>query len=111
MDFAGKLERLVRIVPGIAGYQDREKAGDTDQAVRIKLAAHLEQIKLGIEGDKRSFIERNDLSPLAALDRIASKMDKTINMIKYASRGYRRLFATSRVNRDKLDELYAWSFR
>ncbi|MGD0886808.1 MAG: hypothetical protein ABSA46_18360 [Thermodesulfovibrionales bacterium] len=108
MDFREKLERLARIVPGIAGYQDREKSRDTDKAVRIKLSRDLEQIKLRIEGDKRKLMEKNDLSPLTALDRIASKLDKTIDLVKYASRGYSGIFDISRVGQNKLNKLYAF---
>ncbi|HAM50453.1 MAG TPA: hypothetical protein DCP92_07050 [Nitrospiraceae bacterium] len=108
MGLGEKLEKLAKIVPGIYGYQDREKSRDTDKAVRIKLSAHLEQIKLRIEGDKRLFMERNDFSPLMALDRIASKLDKIINLIRYASQGYSGIFDISRIGQDKLNKLYAF---
>ena len=108
MGVSEKLEILARIVPGIAGYQDREKARDTDKAVRMKLSSYLEQIRLRIEGDKKIFMERKDLSPLEALDMISSKLDKTINLVKYASRGYSGLFDMSKVGQDKLNKLYAF---
>lgn len=108
MGLGEKLEKLVRIVPGISGYQDREKSRDTDKAVRLKLGTHLNEIKLIIEGDKRFFMERNNLSPLAALDRITSKLDKTINLIKYASRGYAGFFDTSKADQDEIGKLYAF---
>lgn len=36
MTLAEQLERLARIVPGVAGYQDRERARDADKAVTAK---------------------------------------------------------------------------
>ena len=53
-------------------------------------------------------MERKDLSPLEALDMISSKLDKTINLVKYASRGYSGLFDMSKVGQDKLNKLYAF---
>lgn len=46
MGLAEKLERLIRIVPGVRGYQDNESARQTDKAVRMKLASELGSIKL-----------------------------------------------------------------
>ena len=53
MSFSRKLERLARIVPGVAGYQDKETSRDTDKTIRLRLASELEQVKRGLEGDKR----------------------------------------------------------
>ncbi|MCL5024376.1 MAG: hypothetical protein M1497_13620 [Nitrospirae bacterium] len=108
MSLHGKLEKLVRIVPGIAGYQDRAAAGDTDKAVRLKLASELEQIKRDLEKVKTSLMDRNDLSLLPALERVASKLDKTGNLIKYASRGYSGVFDTFRFDQPKLERLYSF---
>lgn len=35
---AALLEKIVRIIPGIAGYQDREMVRDTDKVVRERAA-------------------------------------------------------------------------
>jgi hypothetical protein len=105
MGLAEKLERLVRIIPGIGGYQDRETSRDTDKLVRLKLSSEIEGLKLETEKEKRRCMERDDLSLLPALDSVASKLDKTANLIKYAERGYGGIFDIHRIDRDKLDEL------
>lgn len=111
MSLAQKLERLARLVPGIAGYHDKETSRDTDKTVRLRLASELEAIKRNLEEDKRQLMEERDLSLLPALDRLASKLDKVGNLIKYASRGYRGVFDTYKLNQEKLDELYAFDLR
>jgi hypothetical protein len=108
MSLAEKFERLVRIIPGIGGYQDREASRDTDKSVRLKLSAEIEGLKLEIEKEKRHCMDRDDLSLLPALDTAASKMDKTANVIRYAERGYSGMFDIHKVDQDKLDKLYSF---
>jgi hypothetical protein len=108
MGLAEKLERLVRIIPGIGGYQDRETSRDTDKLVRLKLSSEIEGLKLEIEKEKRLGMDRNDLSLLPALDTLASKLDKTANLIKYAERGYSGIFDIHKIGQDKLDKLYSF---
>jgi hypothetical protein len=111
MGLAQKLERLVRIVPGVAGYQDKETARDTDKTVRLRLAEELQRIKGDLEEDKRQLVEKHDLSLLPTLDRLASKLDKLGNLIEYASRGYRGFFDTDKLDQKKLDQLYTFDLR
>lgn len=106
MGFARKLERLARLVPGVAGYQDKEASRDTDKTIRLKLGDELERVKRELAQDKRWFMERKDLNPLPELDRAASKLDKLENLIKYASRGYRGLFDLHPPDLKVLDQLY-----
>ncbi len=109
MGIAEKLERLVRIIPGIAGYQDRATAGDTDKAVRLRLAAGLNEVKRDVEAAKKALADRKDLTLLPALNRVVSKLDKTANLLTYASRGYTGIFDTFRFDAEGLDRLYAFN--
>mgnify|MGYP001588169666 CR=1 FL=1 len=108
MSFAQKLERLTRIVPGVAGYQDKETSRDTDKTIRLRLVTELEQIKRDLEEDKKQLMEKRNLSLLPALDRVASKLDKLGNLVKYAGRGYRGFFDTYKLDQKKLDQLYTF---
>jgi hypothetical protein len=105
MGLAEKLERLVRIVPGVSGYQDNESARQTDKAVRMKLSSELDNINLDLENKKRGLLEANDLSLLPALDRIASKLSRSANAIKYAARGFSGIFDKPRVDIKRLEKL------
>lgn len=104
MSLADKMEKLARIVPGVAGYQDNDSARDTDKAVRVKLAHELEEIKLALEAENTRLMEANELSLLPALDKVASKLDKTANKIKYAERGFSGIFDRPRVDLTRLEK-------
>jgi len=108
MSFAQKLERLVRILPGVAGYQDKETSRETDKTIRLRLTAELEQVKRDLEEDKRRLMAKKDLALLPALDGVASKLDKIGNLVKYAGRGYRGIFDTYKLDQKKLDQLYTF---
>ncbi len=104
MGLADKMEKLARIIPGVAGYQDSDSARDTDKAVRVKLAHELEEIKIALEAENRRLIEANELSLLPALDKVASKLDKTANKIRYAERGFSGIFDRPRVDLTRLEK-------
>lgn len=105
---AEHLERLARFVPGVAGYLDRERARETDKRVRVRLAEELTAVKGALERDKRALIDARDLTPLTALDGLASKLDRLGNTVEYAARGYRPVFDDVKLTRDRLDRLYTF---
>jgi len=111
MSLAQKLERLVRIVPGVAGYQDKETSRDTDKTIRLRLTTEIERFKRDLEGDKRQLMEKKDLFLLPALDGVASKLDKLGNLVKYAGRGYSGVFDTYKLDQKKLDQLYSFDLK
>jgi hypothetical protein len=108
MSIAEKLERLARIIPGVAGYQDKETSRETDKTIRLRLTAELEQIKRDLEDDKRRLMVKKNLALLPVLDGVASKLDKLGNLVKYAGRGYRGIFDTYKLDQKKLDQLYTF---
>lgn len=105
MSLSEKVERLARMVPGVSGYQDKESSRDTDKNIRLRVATELEQLKRDLEDDKRQLMEKKDLSLLPALDRVASQLDKLANTVKYASRGYRGMFDSNKLDVKKLEQL------
>ncbi len=108
MPLSDAVKKLAGILPGVAGYQDRETLRDTDKAVRLKLAAELQDIRLVVESGKRLLMERNDLSLLPSLDRLTSLLDKTANLARFASRGYSGMFDTFKFTDEKIEKLYSF---
>lgn len=108
MSVAEKLEQLARWVPGIAGYQDRESARETDKTLRIQLAGQLTDARLLLDEVKRALVDARRLDGLAVLDRLSSKLQKSENLVRYASRGYRGYFDEYKLTRKTLEQLYAF---
>src|SRR5574341_1590578 len=105
MSVAEKLERLARWVPGIAGYQDRESARETDKTLRVQLAGELADARSAVEAVKRTLVEAKRLEGLASLDRLSAKLQKIENLVRYASRGYRGWFDEYKVTDRKSTRL------
>ncbi|HKW91611.1 MAG TPA: hypothetical protein VJX92_06905 [Methylomirabilota bacterium] len=105
---ATRLERLVRFVPGVSGYQDRENARATDKQVRMRLVEEMHRMIRALEEDKARLAESADLSALPRLDRLAGRLERLSRSVEFASRGYTGLFDLHRVDGSVLDQLYSF---
>lgn len=105
---ANRLERLVRFVPGVAGYQDRENSRATDKQVRMRLVGDLQRLIRAIEEDKERLARSGDLSSLPRLDRLAGRLERLSRTVEFAGRGYSGLFDLHTVDGDTLAQLYAF---
>jgi hypothetical protein len=105
---ANRLERLVRFVPGVAGYQDREAARATDKQVRMRLVGDLRRLIQALEEDKERVAASGDLSALPRLDRLAGRLEHLGRIVEFAGRGYSGLFDLHTVDGDTLAQLYTF---
>lgn len=105
---ASRLERLVRFVPGVAGYQDRENSRATDKQVRMRLVQEIGRLIQGLDDDKERLARSADLSRLPRLDRLAGRLERQSRIVEFASRGYTGLFDLHQVDEETLDQLYAF---
>jgi hypothetical protein len=105
---ASRLERLVRFVPGVAGYQDRENSRATDKQVRMRLVYDLGRLMIALEEDKARLAGVGDLSSLPLLDRLSGRVERLSRTVEFAGRGYTGLFDLHKVDEDTLDQLYAF---
>ncbi|MGH7385989.1 MAG: hypothetical protein ACREKG_12510 [Candidatus Rokuibacteriota bacterium] len=105
---ANRLERLVRFVPGVAGYQDRENSRATDKQVRMRLVGDLQRLIRAIEEDKERLARSGNLSSLPRLDRLAGRLERLSRTVEFAGRGYSGLFDLHTVDGDTLAQLYAF---
>jgi hypothetical protein len=108
---AAKLERLVRILPGAAGYQDRENARETDKLVRMRLSDEIRRLMRDLEVDKRHLAEASRLATLPLLDRLAGKLETYGRTAEFATRGASGLFDLHKVDLKYLEQLYAFDLR
>ena len=105
---ASQLERLARIIPGVAGYQDRENARATDKELRMRLVKELRRLVQVLDDHKARLAEARDFSALPRLDRLAGRLERLGRTVEFASRGYTGLFDLHPVDLEVLDQLYAF---
>jgi hypothetical protein len=100
------LEKAVRLIPGYKGYKRKEERRDNDQLLRTTLTKRLEQARTRgreITGGLRGPAA---LKAVTDLDRVDKKLEKVIDEIRFAARGYRGLFDMHKVRENELDSLY-----
>jgi hypothetical protein len=105
---ATRLERLVRLVPGAAGYQDRENSRATDKRVRMRLVEDMQRIALFLEQDKARLAESGSFSSLYLLDRLSGRLERLGRTVEFASRGYAGIFDLHKVDAETLEQFYAF---
>lgn len=99
---AERLEALARRVPGVAGYLDRERARETDHAVRMEIVRRLERARHAVETLQRRLTEAHDLELLGALGRLTARIDRITGTVRFAARGYRGFFDAWKVDQETL---------
>src|SRR5258708_32551897 len=105
---ASRLERLVRFVPGVAGYQDRENSRTTDKQVRMRLVQEIGRLIQGLDDDKERLARSADLSRLPRLDRLAGRLERQSRTVEFPSRGSPQPLALHPEEQDHPRPLYAF---
>ena len=103
---AAIFQSVVRIFPGMPSYQEREGLRAQDKIIRLQLAARLEEQAEQMQQVMAELTNRAMLKPLASLDRLARKLSRLADTIRFANYGYAGLFAAAPVDEQKLAELY-----
>ncbi|MBN1355097.1 hypothetical protein JXA40_02390 [bacterium] len=99
------LETIACAVPGVAGYLKKEKARDSDQRYRMFLTDRLAGIKTSLETLKRSRVDESVLEGLDRLERLCRKLDRAMDSLRYAARGYSGMFDGVKVREPELKRL------
>lgn len=108
---AALLEKITRIIPGIAGYQDRETRRDADRAVRIKAAGEVakcrDRLSEAMNDLSRSGGDRN-LRMVGNLERMITRLERTEDELRYAPSGYAGWFDSVGIALEDLERLYEY---
>ncbi len=102
----GAVERLLKGLPGISGYVDKETRRDADKRLRELIAGQLEEQKQALLEVQRMLLEGKGLLWMDNVDQAVQKLQILIDRIKTASYGYAGLFDTVRVREDELNALH-----
>ncbi len=105
-DLRNWLERVGDKIPGYGGYADRERRRDADKAHREQLADRLRATKQPLNDVIRELTSSGHLSKVGAADRIAKKIDKAEQRLRFATYGYTGFFDAVEINAPQLDAIY-----
>jgi hypothetical protein len=102
----GTLERLIKGLPGVRGYVDKEERRNTDYRLRQMIADELERSRSTLYEVQNSLLNSGGLAHLDALGRAITKISNLTDRIRTASYGYAGLFDAVRIEEAQLDALH-----
>jgi len=109
--WAERIERLVRLVPGLGRYQDREGLRDADKRIRTYVAELLGSLGRALEPAQRRLTEERRLDRLTVLDRLGRQLITLADRVRFASYGFASAFAVHKVRETELAALHAFDVR
>jgi hypothetical protein len=104
--WAESFERLVRWIPGLGRYQDREGLREADKQIRLYLAGLLGELAAPLETAQRGLVAAKKLEHLPALDRIARLVKTLADQIRFASYGFAGVFDRHKIREQELTALH-----
>ncbi len=105
-DNMGAVERLLKGLPGINGYVDKELRRDADKRVRESIVQELQQSKDDLRAIQSQLLKQGGLRLIDDVDETSVKLQTLIDRIRTASYGYAGLFDPVRIKEEQLDALY-----
>ncbi|MCU0241759.1 MAG: hypothetical protein MUF51_04985 [Vicinamibacteria bacterium] len=100
------LERIMNAIPGFSGYREKELRRDADRMQREYLAKRLEEIKANLNTLAAKASRSGNLDSINDIESARKKLDRVINRIRYAERGYTGFFDAIKVDDAALARVY-----
>lgn len=101
----GAVEKLIKGLPGIGGYIDKDLRRDADKRVREAVAASLDQSKAALVGVQNALLKGGGLMLMDDVNAVIVNLQALTDRIKTASYGYAGLFDPVRIKEQQLDAL------
>ena len=101
-------ERMMEHIPGYKGYKEKELGREADKIERVHVAARLDPCLSKLDDVKLDLVRAGKLDALGEIDATMRKLRKVRDRVQYGDYGYAGLFDTTKVPKEKIDELYAF---
>jgi hypothetical protein len=100
------LERMMNKIPGFKGYREKELRRDADGLQRDHLAGKLDACKKPLNDVSAAASRSGSLDVMNDIETARKRLDKVVNRIRYADRGYAGFFAAIKVEEAALARVY-----
>jgi hypothetical protein len=102
----GAIERLLKGLPIVREYNDKELRREADQRLRQTLATELEQQKQRLYDAQKELLRAGGLAYMDDAGGAIQKLQTLIDRIRSASYGYAGLFAAVKIEEEQIDALH-----
>lgn len=107
-DAKGMLEKLVDKIPGFHGYMEKESRREADKLLRDTIANRYGEQLDRVSMLQTQLISSGGLEYVDDLQDAATRLQRFIDMVKTAARGYSGFFSAVKVKEKELAKLYAF---
>ncbi len=107
----GTFQRLAASIPGFAGYREMGIRRKADELVRMHLVGLLDDILNRTKQIVSRWADAGKLEVLDKLDRLAGKLRKVRDNLRYADYGYTGWWDAVKIKEDELDAMYAYDLK
>lgn len=101
-----KLNELMEKIPGYKGYSACTERREADTVQREYLSRRLAEIKQELQNVQQECLADGNLEAMEPCDRVGNVIDRLVERVRHASRGYVRFFEVHKVREDLLNRIY-----
>ncbi len=106
---AGKIKKMIRQIPGIGTYLNRESIREADKSLRVEISRRLDELLGVVEWIKTDQAKKGGWKHLNMLEDLSRDIEKVSRLIERAERGYASVFdETKTVTEKTLDLVYEY---
>ena len=100
------LEKLLDIIPGWGGYQERQNRRKADQLLRQTLAEQLANQRRKLDAAQKDLISHGKVDLVDDVGSAVTQLQTFIDRVRTASYGYSGMFDAVRINEAELEQMY-----
>lgn len=100
------LEKLLDVIPGWGGYQERQNRRKADQLLRQTLAEKLADQRRQLDVAQQDLISHGRIDLVDDVGSAVTQLQTFIDRVRFASYGYSGLFDAVRINQAELEQMY-----
>lgn len=105
-DSRSGLEKLLGIIPGWGGYQERQTRRKADQVLRQTLATKLTGQRKRLDVAQKDLISHGRLDLVDDIGSAVTQLQTFGDRVRLASYGYSGMFDAVKVNQSELEQMY-----
>lgn len=100
------IEKMLDVIPGWGGYQERQNRRKADQVLRQTLAEKLAGQRRNLDVAQQELINHGKIDFVDDVGSAVTQLQTFIDRIRTASYGYSGMFDAVRINEDELEQMY-----
>ena len=100
------LEKLLDIIPGWGGYQERQNRRKADQVLRQTLAEKLANQRRSLDVAQKELINHGKIDLIDDVGSAVTQLQTFIDRVRVATYGYSGMFDAVRINQAELEQMY-----